>query len=340
MLQAIMDGLRIKNKSKTVMKTNNVSIVVQGGVSATTVDVLHGLRKIFPKAEIILSTWENSDLRGLDYDKVLLSPDPGAQMADEAAGVYNNVNRQIVSTQAGLRAATRPYILKTRTDILFKDAKFLSYFGLFDTEPPLYFKNRLLICNYYTRNPRVWPVCFHPSDWLLFGLAEDMRKYYENIPLMAREEGEWFLTHRKTSSLFKNVLFRFAPEQHIFLNFLRQYENVSCNQYYDASPASIEQTERVFARCFVVLDYQKQLNIEFTKYAPNRYWEGFTLISHRRWKALYRRYCEKGYRPWQFEYWVGNLFLQFLSRGRIWCIRILNFLGVKERVKRCLNVLL
>lgn len=249
----------------------------------------------------------------------------------------DNVNRQLVSTKAGIAAASRPFILKTRTDILFRNADFLRYFGIFDGIPSNYFRNRLLVCNDFTRNPRVSDLCFHPSDWIVFGRAEDVREYYENTPLMAREDAEWFRTREKTSAIFTNYISRFTPEQYIFLGYLRQKEPVSCMCYYDCCADLIAQTERAFAECFVVLDYQKQLDIEFVKYDPNRYKERFTLLSHWQWKALYQHYCLSVVSPLWIMYRVLSGMRLGVSALRRILIRVLDRLGMKEFIKRLLS---
>lgn len=316
--------------------TSEVSIVVQGGLSDITDQCIQSLRTLFPNAEIILSTWADEKVVKIDTDKTILSLDPGAVVCDKVTGTWNNVNRQIVSTQAGLAAATRTYTLKTRTDILIKSADFLSYFGKYDGEPSAYFKKRLLLCNYYTRNPRVFSTCFHPSDWLLFGRTEDLRKYYMKLPLLTDEEGQWFETRRKESTFFTNYICRFTPEQHIFIHFLRTYQPVNCDCYYERTPELIEQTERAFAECFVILDYQKQMEITFTKYDPNRYLEHYSLVSHWQWLALYQHYCVK--KP--SILWTAHLLrgagVHILGKLRVGCIRFLNLIGLKEVIKKFL----
>ena len=323
-----------------MINQSDISIVVQGAVnSEITAQALNSLRRVFPNGEIILSTWEGSDISNLTFDKLILSKDIGSCMADEIAGVPNNVNRQLVSTIAGIKYATKKYILKTRTDIFLNSDSFLSCFEKYDKIKSPYFQNRLLICNYYTRNPRVFPVCFHPSDWLVFGRADDVRKYFENIPLMSAEDGEWFKTHEKTSAVFANYLCRYNPEQHIFINFLRGFGSVECGCYYDCTPELIEQTERAFAECFVVLNYGKQLDITFSKYNPNRYLERHMLISYWQWKALYKHYCEnKASALWLF-YRTRALLLRAVTRLRQGIIRMLDRLGVKECVKNILTKL-
>lgn len=315
----------------------DISIVCQGSIIPDlTKSCLCSLRAVFPGSEIILSTWNGADVSGLDADKTVLSPDPGAFMADEVSNTPSNVNRQLISTKAGIAAARGTYILKTRTDILFLDAEFLSFFGRYDDVPSPFFANRLLICNYFTRNPRVMALCFHPSDWVLFGKAEDVQKYYENTPLMTDEEGYWFKNHKKSTMFFTNYICRFTPEQQVFLGFLRQHLRTDCECYYDRTRTMIKQTERVFAECFVVLDYGKQLRIQFPKYDPNRFMEQYTLITHWQWEALFERYA-KGKTSYRWLiYRVRAQMLCAIFSMRLLCIRLLDCLGLKEKAKEWL----
>lgn len=317
----------------------NISIIMQGAYSDITPVCLRSLRALFPHAEIILSTWRNSTVDSLDADRIVFSEDPGAVYADQISKTLNNVNRQLVSTKAGLAVASRPFILKTRSDILFHSADFLAYFGKYDRIPSPYFQNRLLICNYYTRNPQVINICFHPSDWILFGRAKDVLRYYRNIPCMTKEEGEWFVEREKRCTVFTNYLCRYTPEQHIFLRFINQYHTVHCDCYYDHSRELAEETERAFANCFVVLDYRKHFNITFSKYDPNRYLEKHTIVAHWQWKALYRHYCQKRTSIiWEMYRAYGAVW-KLTSSIRTFGIRVLNFLGIKETIKHFLTQL-
>lgn len=320
-----------------MIRPTDISIVVQGAVSPDTIRVVQQLQRNFCGAEIIISTWLGSDLKGIYVEKIVQSDDPGCVVADFVTQTMNNINRQLVSTKAGIAAATRPFILKTRTDIVFHSADFLKYFEKYDAVQSTYFRNRLLLCNYYTRNPRVFGTCFHPSDWILFGRAEDIRTYYNGIPLMPEEEGGWFLNHSKDSTFFTNYICRYTPEQHIFLSFLNKKQNVHCSCYYDRTPEMIIETECAFAECFVVLDYQNQIKITFPKYNPNRYLEKYTLISHWQWKALYMHYCKSTPSILWFFYLIRSHFLVFCSTLRTICVLILDRLNLKETVKKILS---
>lgn len=324
-------------QKKMKIISNDISLVVQGAVTPVTKAVLNSLRAIFPGAELILSTWEGSALDGLSYDKAVLSPDPGPQVADEVAHLDNNVNRQLATTSAGVKAATRPYILKTRTDIFINSAGFLKYFERYDQEPPYIFQNRVLICSYYTRNPRVMNICFHPSDWILFGNAEDLRLYYCKIAFQTREEAEWFKTHDKAKQLFTNFLSRFTPEQYIFISFMRRFRDIPIDCYYDFGPALMRLSEELYARCFVVLDYQAQLDIRFTKYDPNRYLEKHTIMAHWQWRALYHRYCQEKISVLWGIYCLYGIAWRSASFIRAEGIRIIDHLCLKETIKRFLT---
>lgn len=156
-------------------------------------------------------------------------------------------------------------------------------------------------------------------------------------PLMTQTEGGWFSSHPKTSTFFTNYLCRYTPEQYIFINYLRRHVDVFCECYYARNREMIILTEQAFAECFVVLDYQKQLNIEFSKYAPNRYKEKYTLFSHRHWRAVYAHYCGKRFSLfWAIYCFQGSVF-SLLTHLRTVCIKILDRLSLKETVKALLR---
>ncbi|WNX85165.1 WavE lipopolysaccharide synthesis family protein [Agathobaculum sp. NTUH-O15-33] len=329
---------RVSKGHSLALMDSLVTIVVQGTIDSKKTNLcIHKLRILLPKAEVVLSIWKGNRLYSFNYDKLLMTDDPGCSTSDDIANTYNNINRQIVSTQAGLEKATRPYCLKIRTDILLENVDFLKEFGRYDEmAPPLHVKNRILICNYYTRNPRVYPLPFHPSDWVLFGRTEDLKRYF-SAPCESTEEIRWFTTHpREQTGFYTNLLSRYVPEQYLCLNFLRQFEPVHCDCFYDATEENIRQTERMLAGDFVVLDYQKQFGIRFTKYRPNRYLEKSSLVSHRYWKQLFQEYClhKTELRPFR-------LFLCFLARIgfalRRVLLHLLHCLHIKEKVKRLLS---
>ena len=320
-----------------MLQSKDVSVVVQGAINEYTKQCLLSIRKSFPNAQIILSTWINSEIGDLDYDRVIFSKDPGASIIDDVSGTLNNVNRQI-STKSGLKYAKRKYILKTRTDIIWNDDKFLKYFALYDHRyKSKHFRNRILICNYYTRNPNILPLPFHISDWIAFGLNEDVNLYYD-CSLQSLDDMRWFVNKEKKQRRFYiNLLAKYVPEQHICSSFIAKFDEVSFNCFYDASKENIRITEEMLANDFVVLDYKTQLNISFPKYNPNRYVEKFTLVSNKQWNELYKEYCEKKYGVNYYLRRVRNKTFYLLLILRLDILVVLHKLHLKEKVKKLLG---
>ena len=124
----------------------NLSIIVQGEVTYTLGKLLVRIRKKLRGAEIILSTWKGADVRGLDYDVLVLSDDPGAILMSDKMQTYNNLNRQLVSTQEGLKKATGKYAMKLRSDMILTSDKFLDYFDKFQARSDKYnlFEHKIL----------------------------------------------------------------------------------------------------------------------------------------------------------------------------------------------------
>src|SRR5258708_318244 len=114
-----------------MLNSHDFSIVVQGPIHSSpgckgerdiTIRCLTSIRTFLPGAEIVLSTWQGENTEGLDYDVLVKSEDPGAVAFTKAQPPigFNNINRQIVSTQAGLAAATCTFALKFRGDLFLE----------------------------------------------------------------------------------------------------------------------------------------------------------------------------------------------------------------------------
>lgn len=318
-----------------MIESKDISVVVQGGINEYTKDALNSIREFLPDSKIILSTWKNSDILGLHYDYIIFSDDPGGIVIDDFSGTVNNINRQIRSTKAGLGLVKSKYCFKFRTDLILNNSEFLKYFDCFDVKnPSLHFKNRVLICNYYTRNPRVIPLPFHISDWIMFGNTEDIMLYFD-LEEESKEELRWFKIHKKTQNgFYTNLLTRYVPEQYLCINFANKFYNFNCDSFYDANIENIHITEEILAMDFVVLDYKTQFNISFNKYNPNRYIEKFTLISHKNWLFLYNN---KNRKKNNFKWYIYCKIKQYILMIRKVSLIILGILKIKEFAKKIMT---
>ena len=228
-----------------MIDTSDISVIVQGAINKEeTPKCLRSIRKHLPGAEIILSTWEGSnvsDFTGL-YDILILNKDPGAPIIEEykLRTVYNNMNRQLLSTQAGLKLATRKYSLKFRTDLILTSNKFLKYFDSFPCRTQDYklFEHKILTSAlfskfylYYDRKEKRWVnVPFHISDWWLFGLTNDLKTYFLDTKLVEEPEFTTYfnLTENKNKiTPYGEIKFKFAPEQYFgYSCFSRNFDDI------------------------------------------------------------------------------------------------------------------
>jgi hypothetical protein len=212
--------------------SNQISVVVQGPICGSddqplqervTYKTLKSVREILPDAELILSTWNGSNVAGLDYDVLLQSePPPAWKRAD---GWINNVNRQIVSTLAGLNRATRPLAMKLRSDCELHGSGFLDLFDRYSSKerPTKVFKQRLVTCSLFSRRPQDL-LLFHVSDLFHFGRLDDMKCLWD-IPMAPENEtSDWHTAsgHRPWFSLWPGIFVRYTPEQYIWVSCLQK----------------------------------------------------------------------------------------------------------------------
>ncbi|MGV2990254.1 WavE lipopolysaccharide synthesis family protein [Vibrio sp. E150_011] len=180
----------------SIIQDESITFVVQGPVQASssrkqisgiTHQCLNSIRQYFPSSTIILSTWENQPVQGLDYDVLVESKDPGSNTIyhDDTPVTLNN-NRQIINTHAGLSRVTTQYAVKIRTDNVLTGRQFVELYQKYNQlprDPKLsYFKQRTLTSSTFFLSCHYGkPVHFHKSDLFDFGLTEDLLKIWPYI---------------------------------------------------------------------------------------------------------------------------------------------------------------
>lgn len=283
-----------------MIKSEDISVVVQGAIDkVNTPKCLESIRKILPRAEIVLSTWEKSDVNGLDYDILVLNKDPGGVIMDDVYNVLNNVNRQILSTKNGILKCHRPYILKIRSDIKLKNTKFIKAFDKFPSRSQncSILKKRVVINNFYCANPYKTNFLFHVSDWVFFGLAEDVQNIWD-IPLQPEPKFSRYFEKRKRPKTdpIPSWLFKYIPEQYIWVTFLRKNgEKIKFDYFSDVSEKATNLSELSFANNVIILNYE-DYGIKFLKFNPYK-WDTKAQYTHNDWLKLYKKYCDE-----KFEY--------------------------------------
>ena len=285
-------------------RPQDVSFVLQGPVDragrGATARACEAIRVHFPGAEVVLSTWAGTDPSGLDSDVVVESEDPGAV----GKNPYNpNTNRQIVSSLAGVRAATRPLVAKVRSDMLFTSDSLLSHWRRWEerSDELRLFEHRVLVPNTFTRRPSyLSPFPMHPSDWSYLGTRGDLELLLD-VPHMRLRESQ---KERKVDgllSLWHSGLHlpTYTPEQWIWTHAVRKVApDAALRHVFDLTPETLRLTELSFANNLAVLDTYTQYGIWCPKYAwPNRLFDDVSLLQHRHWLELYEIHCAGGEQP-------------------------------------------
>ena len=303
------------------INTEDISVVVQGAVDKKNTPLcLKSVRKHLPGAEIILSTWKGTDTHGLDYDQLVLSDDPGG-VKDKKNKFVNNLNRQIVSTQSGLASSERTYCFKMRSDLVLTSNSFLKHMNLYPKRDKkrIFFKERVLFCSMFFKKylgevaHTVMPTPFHISDWLMFGLREDIMKLFDISPAKEPENTDYFYNNkpRTIRPYYFGALHQYAPEQYILYRSLKKHlpnkDVVEFDNILSFSGENIKYYEEfVASNCIILNPYQIKIYCaKDNGMDPYKAWtlnylslpyfvfEG--LYSHEVFLEDYIKYCDENY---------------------------------------------
>jgi len=300
-----------------MIDSKDISVVVQGAINKKeTKRGLKSIRKFLPKAEIILSTWEGSNVSefGGLYDILVLNKDPGAVRIEECKHriAYNNLNRQLLSTQEGLKKADRKYVMKLRSDLIFADDRFLGYFDKFQKRNEEYklFERKImtsaLITRYTIKSDEFYDrtlIPFHVSDWWLFGLRSDLETYFMQIPLVHEPYFTNYFSleeNKNKKSPYGRTNLKFAPEQYFAYScFSRYFKDIYMEDGADYSDKIMEISRKAIVNNFIVLEFE-QSGIYLNKYpySKNEKFSGdqyIGLYHFYRYENEYKKYCENSY---------------------------------------------
>ena len=242
--------------------SKDISAVVQGAVGKETEKCLASVRKELPDAEIVLSTWKGCDVANLDFDKLVQNEDPGDLGWHFYGGNHIspvNYNRQLVSTKSGIEKASRKFVLKIRSDFFLENTDFLSFYEKYSKQAPefSFFAHKVLIPSVYTRmffSGSAYPCPFCFSDFLFFGLKDDISDYFSSGQLQKDEMFGWNFKHpdRKPDRL---EMGRYMPEQFLAVDWAKrhnlEFEFGDCS---DWSFELLELSNKLLLNNFIVFE--------------------------------------------------------------------------------------
>lgn len=253
----------------------HLTFVVQGPIyplgNLSTERCLLSIRHHFPKNRIVLSTWPESAVNALVYDQLVISEDPGPIVSErDKLRLANNLNRQIVSTQAGLAEVTTEFSVKLRTDAVITGRGFLNFPGAFPSRSPEYsmFDQRIIISREFTRSARSFvPLAYHPSDLFQFGLTTDLRRYWNTDQLKGEGLAAFQLLERPVLWYQMFDSFRYTTEQYLLLAFLRREgRSIDLRDFSDVSGTVPELSEAYIFNNFLPVEAEL-LGVHHPKFA-------------------------------------------------------------------------
>ena len=287
--------------------SKDLSVVVQGAVSPLeTALCLKSVRKYLPEAQIILSTWNGSDISHFDglYDEIVLSDDPGAVIFDIKDKKTNSLNRILVSSREGIKVAKKTYVLRIRTDLILKNNNLLKLYDDFEkrnNEKSL-FKQRIFAYDIFSLKFNIYknktqPLLFHISDWCYLGLREDIEELF-NIPEVEEPEfSQYFKKHKKLrDDIYPSRMWKMSPEQYFtYSNALKVFKDLKFENYLDVNSQNIEISEDFIINNFRVFSPKEWGIYSLKKQYKKTNMEARNLFSYYSYlsqKKDYKKYCD------------------------------------------------
>lgn len=265
-----------------MVDSKDISIVISGPVLGTahdgqfyTREACKSARLHFWNSEVILSTWGGENISGIDYDVLVQSEDPGPN--------EGNINRQICSRLAGIKKASREYVLSIRSESVINSVAFLDFVDKYKLHAEdrryIFLNNRIIIPASY---PAARGELFHIGDWYFFGHKEDLIRLW-NIPPM--DDASY---NNAPDDLLYN------PHRYLITSFVKKYLPLQFEKKADINKDNREIYERVLAENFVITGFY-EFGIRSLKYPLSGGF--FNKLFHKEvgytfceWLELYNRY--------------------------------------------------
>ena len=287
-------GIMVAERSEKDLKNleRELTFVVQGPIDLKhTPRCIESIKRHFKKSRIILTTWdsEKDKVNNLPEIDFIFNEDPGAACDDLNGIKRDNINRQIVSSSAGLKITKSKYVIKTRTDIFFKNNNILKYYKEDLERDPNYkvFENFILQPNYNVKNPRKIDIVFHPGDLLLFGLTTDVRNYYDCRLRTVDESMYHKYNNSNDLKIYPNLLTRKTAEAYLWTEFLKEQKNVDIETCFSENEDLKNLSDKFLVSNFMIFN-PFQLGVRFPKY-PYREFKSYFSYTHKEWLSQYSK---------------------------------------------------
>ncbi|MCL9775434.1 WavE lipopolysaccharide synthesis family protein [Vibrio sp. S4B1] len=276
---------------------------------------ISNIRKLFPNSYIIISTWNNAEVDNIAADRVILNNDPGPTIVEfdkKGNARTTNVNRQIVSTVAGLKAVRTKFAVKVRTDNIINGCDWLAHFDEYTQRNEEYsiFENRIIASSLYAKEvAKGISVPYFYSDFFHFGLTNDLLTLWDIDCLK-----EPFFNPRKLGKKqHKQAPNRLLHiEQILFLKCLNKFTKTKLMDEY-GQRSDIKKSINLLVNNFIVLD-SKELEIIVPARLNQVNTFPYKFSDHQRWLWLYEKAFNlplTGSVKFRIKWWLARLFKLF-----------------------------
>ena len=143
---------------------HEIGILLQGKISEWTSDIIREYQVNFPRAQILVSTWQNENVDDVPCQVVK------SKLPSRTFPYSNTVNHQIIGTKTGLENMNCDVILKCRTDQFIHNH---NIFKIFTESCP---KNKIMV-------PGIAEIeDYWVDDFCQIGKQEILHDYWDNLP--------------------------------------------------------------------------------------------------------------------------------------------------------------
>lgn len=265
---------RVHKNNATVI-AEDISFVVRGQVNTIEQNeqlkkCTNSIRRYFPKAEIIISTWSDNIINECEYDKLVVSEqiEPIYMGFKDGRKKLIAANHQIVTTCAGINVSSRNYIVTMRADLFFNSNKFIKFYKNYMVSSiNNEISNKILVLSSFSHR-RVKNILYSVCDWFYFGLKKDIIKLFD-IELMSYNK----LKGNKINGLYL-INNNFESEQYIFLDFIKRVEGIEIENSESDSRIERKVCDGVYSKYLIMLP-PKLIGINSSKMP----WSGYAAPS-------------------------------------------------------------
>ena len=257
-----------------MINENKITLIMSGRYEPETKSNILNIRKILPKSEIILSTYNEAKKDAKIYKKygikLIINKDFGDYL--EFSNNSLNLIRMMKSFHSGLKISKNEIILKIRTDYSLNSKIKEVFFKIqFKRKKIIYKKKKYELENIYlTDSAHFNLINYHFSDQVILGRKKQLLNLY-NVKKSKFIKKDKFSRLPSVSGKYGNNL---VNEQLIWINFLMNiFKEKDAYKIYKNRNLHVQifnNLKIIDKKYFVVPERLNNLNIKIRNYAYNK----------------------------------------------------------------------